>query len=314
MQHISLDTSWAGCGIQHECRPYHPDLHPKPSRFAGAGFASCDILVFMDDDDEFPLDDMLNAAYDVIDNEGAQCAGRYISVNFSPHGRSAWLDVETTGFLSELNHGGVPFWIRNGSTPIWSSNIANDLRLFRDNPTLRFDRHYNQKNTAMGGGENTPMLYTFVSRGKKNRYRSDMVMWHFVKPWRLKRNCFLEPRHSAGVGHSRYSRQEYVQRLFGIPPFMLNKPGQTILGGGSGNSALAETTTQGALHHAAASRRKPGHGGKPCGLKTHLRKERLHWHFQCLLPRTLLMNHALWIYFKLTTQRPSLCTHANLSP
>lgn len=25
-------------------------------------------------------------------------------------------------------------------------------------------------------------------------------------------------------------------------------------------------------------------------------------------------NHALWIYFKLTTQRPSLCMQANLSP
>ena len=46
-----------------------------------------------------------------------------------------------------------------------------------------------------------------------------------------------------------------------------------------------------------------GVAGSHAALMRHLRKERLHWRLQCLLPRTLLMTHPLCMYFKLTTQR-----------
>ncbi len=40
-------------------------------------------------------------------------------------------------------------------------------------------------------------------------------------------------------------------------------------------------------------------------LRRHLKKERLHWRLQCLLPRALLMTHPLWMYFRpLLSMRP----------
>jgi peptidoglycan/xylan/chitin deacetylase (PgdA/CDA1 family) len=47
-----------------------------------------------------------------------------------------------------------------------------------------------------------------------------------------------------------------------------------------------------------------GISGSHAVLRRHLKKERLHWRLQRLLPRTLLMTHPLWMYFKPVTQRP----------
>lgn len=46
-----------------------------------------------------------------------------------------------------------------------------------------------------------------------------------------------------------------------------------------------------------------GISGSHAILKRHLKKERLHWRLQRLLPRTLLMTQPLWMYFKLVSQR-----------
>lgn len=179
-----------------------------------------DILVFMDDD-ELPQDGLLNAAHDAIVKEGAQCAGGRVEVDFAPHGRPAWLEDDLLGFLAEVNHDDMPFWITEDSTPIWTANIAYDMRLFRNNPSLRFDKRYNRKGTNVGGGEDAIMFRTLLSHGTKIRYRPDMRVWHFVEPWRLTRAYFLKLHHSAGVRHGYFSKQEYVHKLLGIPPFML---------------------------------------------------------------------------------------------
>lgn len=47
---------------------------------------------------------------------------------------------------------------------------------------------------------------------------------------------------------------------------------------------------------------KLGIAGSRAILGRHLKKERLHWRLQQLLPRTLLMTHPLWMYFKPVTQ------------
>ena len=46
-----------------------------------------------------------------------------------------------------------------------------------------------------------------------------------------------------------------------------------------------------------------GAAGSHAVLRRHLGKEWLHWRLQCLLPRTLLLTHPLWMYLKLTTRR-----------
>ncbi|MCL5801265.1 MAG: glycosyltransferase [Gammaproteobacteria bacterium] len=179
-----------------------------------------DILVFIDDD-ELPQAGLLNAAYDAIVNEGAQCAGGRVAVDFTAHSRPAWLDDEIAGFLGELDHGPEPFWIKDGSTPVWSGNIAYDMRLFRDNPSLRFDRRYNREGADVGGGEDAIMFRTLLSRGTKIRYRPDMVVRHYVESRRLKRSYFLALHYRSGLRHGRHELETYSRTVLGVPPFLV---------------------------------------------------------------------------------------------
>lgn len=181
-----------------------------------------DILVFIDDD-ELPQAGSLNAAYDAIVNEGAQCVGGRVEVDFNPHGRPTWLDAEIAGFLGELNHGATPFWIQNDSTPIWSGNIAYDMRLFRDDQSLRFDQRYNREGADVGGGEDAIMFRTLLSRGAKIRYRPDMAVRHFVESWRLKSGYFLKLHYRAGVRYGRLQMPDYDKTTLGVPPFLVTQ-------------------------------------------------------------------------------------------
>ena len=156
-----------------------------------------DILVFMDDD-ELSQDGLLNAAHDAIVKEAAQCAGGRVEVDFTPHGRPAWLGDDLHGFLTEVKHGDTPFWITEDSTPIWTANIAY-MRLFRNEPSLRFDVRYNRKRTAVGGGEDMAMFRELLQRDTPIRYRPDMEIEHYVEAWRLKRRYFLTLYYNTGL-------------------------------------------------------------------------------------------------------------------
>lgn len=179
-----------------------------------------DILVFIDDD-ELPQAGLLNAAYNAIVNEEAQCVGGRVEVDFTPHGRPAWLKDDLLGFLSEVKHGDAPFWVTDESTPIWTSNIAYDMRLFRNDPGLRFDTRYNRKGSNVGGGEDAIMFRTLLSQGVKMRYCPGMAVWHFVEPWRLKRGYFLRLHYQAGLRKGRHELPTYPRTVLGIPPFMV---------------------------------------------------------------------------------------------
>jgi len=179
-----------------------------------------DILVFIDDD-ELPQPGLLIAAYDAIVNEGAQCAGGCISVDFTPHGRPRWLDDDLLGFLAEVNYGNTPFWIRDDRTPIWTSNIAYNMQLFRENRNLRFDTRYNRAGNDIGGGEDGKMLRTLLANGVKIRYRPDMAVKHAVESWRLKRRYFLKLHFRAGVLYGRHQLPDYSRTVLGIPPFLI---------------------------------------------------------------------------------------------
>ena len=180
-----------------------------------------DIVVFMDDD-ELPRPGLLNAAYDAIVKEGAQCVGGQVNVDFTPHGRPTWLEDDLLGFLAEVNYGDASFWITQVSTPVWTANIAYDMKLFRMDTNLRFDRRFNREGTDVGGGEDAAMFQTLLSRGTRIRYRPDMAVLHFVEPWRLKRSYFLRLHYKAGYRQGKIQSLEYQKIIFGIPPFMLN--------------------------------------------------------------------------------------------
>lgn len=180
------------------------------------------ILVFIDDD-ETPLPGLLVGAADAILNEGAQCAGGRIEMDFSHHPRPPWLGNELLGFLAAVDHGEDAFWIEDASTPVWTANVAYDMRLFRDDPGLRFDKRYDRKGSAIGGGEDAIMFRTLLERGVRIRYRPDMAVLHAVEPWRLRRGYFIKLHYRGGLRHGQHQLPNYPRTLLGMPPFLVGQ-------------------------------------------------------------------------------------------
>jgi glycosyltransferase involved in cell wall biosynthesis len=181
-----------------------------------------DIMVFIDDD-EMPLQGLLEAAVDAILNEGAQCVGGRIELDFSAIRRPRWLEDNLLGFLGALSHGNKAFKILDTSTPIWTGNIAYDMRLFRDNPRLRFDTRYDRKEGEIGGGEDYIMFRTLLESGVYLRYCPKMVILHEVDPCRLKRSYFLERHYRAGLRRGQFDLPDYAKSRLGIPLFLVRQ-------------------------------------------------------------------------------------------
>lgn len=178
-----------------------------------------DILVFIDDD-ELPHPGFLAAAYDAIVNEGAQCVGGSVEMDFITHVRPAWLEDDLLGFLAAVDHGPQRFWIQDSSTPIWTANVAYDMRLFRDDPTLRFDPRYNREGADVGGGEDAIMLRALLVQQARIRYRPDMVVQHSVDAWKLHRRYFLKLHYRAGLRQAQLSAPDFPPGWLGIPSFL----------------------------------------------------------------------------------------------
>jgi succinoglycan biosynthesis protein ExoM len=178
-----------------------------------------DILVFIDDD-ELPRPGFLEAAFDAIVNEDAQCVGGKVEMDFMTNARPAWLEDDLLGFLAAVDHGSERFWIKDPSTPIWTANVAYDMRLFRDDPDLRFDPRYNREGADVGGGEDAIMLRTLLAQHTRIRYRPDMVVQHSVDPWKLHRRYFLKLHYRAGLRQAQLSAPEFPSSWLGTPPFL----------------------------------------------------------------------------------------------
>jgi glycosyltransferase involved in cell wall biosynthesis len=178
-----------------------------------------DILVFIDDD-ELPQPGFLEAAYDAIMNEGAQCVGGSVEMDFITHVRPAWLEDDLLGFLAAVDHGPQRFWIQDSNTPIWTANVAYDMRLFREDPALRFDLRYNREGADVGGGEDAIMLRALLAQQARIRYRPDMVVQHSVDAWKLHRRYFLKLHYRAGLRQAQFSAPDFPSGWLGIPPFL----------------------------------------------------------------------------------------------
>jgi len=194
---------------------------PARNRAINESLAS-DYMVFIDDD-ELPQPGLLNAACDALIREKAQCVGGRVQVDFTPHDRPKWLGDELLGFLAEVDYGPDAFWIQGEDTPVWTANVAYDMRLFRDEPTLRFDHRYNREGTNVGGGEDLMMFRALLERGYTMRFRPDMAVRHFVEPWRLHRSYFLKLHYHSGLRHGQHGMPEYQRLIGGIPPFLVSQ-------------------------------------------------------------------------------------------
>lgn len=180
-----------------------------------------DILVFIDDD-ELPLPGLLQAASHAILEEGADCVGGPIRVDFDTK-RPKWLDRELAGFLGEIDHGPAAFWIKDDSTPVWSGNIAYRMHALRTHPELRFDTRYNRVGDGVGGGEDAVMFRAFVKASYRIRYRPDMAIIHLVDDWKIKRRYFWKLHYRAGLLQGQFRLPDYQKTVFGIPPFLISQ-------------------------------------------------------------------------------------------
>ena len=197
------------------------------ARYCGIAEAlGSDILVYIDDD-EIPLPGLIAAAADAILNEGAQCAGGRVEMDFTSVPRPPWLEDDVLGFLAAVDHGPTPFWIKDISTPIWTANVAYDMRLFREDASLRFDKRYDRIGNVAGGGSDAIMFRAWVERKARIRYRPDMAVLHAVEPWRLHRRYFIKLHYLAGI-RRQHDLPRFERTFFGVPPFMLVQFGRHI--------------------------------------------------------------------------------------
>ncbi len=181
-----------------------------------------DILVYLDDD-EVPLPGLINAAADAILSEGAECVGGRVKMDFSSISRPTWLEDNLLGFLAAVDHGSDAFWIEDDRTPIWTANVAYDMRLFRDDPKLRFDKRFDRIGNVVGGGSDAVMFRTLLERKARIRYRPEMVVLHAVEKWRLTRSYFLKLHYRAGLRQGQFRMPVFQKTLFGVPPFLVSQ-------------------------------------------------------------------------------------------
>ena len=181
---------------------------------------SRDYMAFLDDD-ELPADGWLAAACDALMNEGAECVGGEIVLALEETQRPRWLVKELCGFLGALEYGADPFWIENNATPVWSGNIAYNVAMFRDDPTLRFDLRFNREGNGIGGGEDMMMFLHLLGQGRRIRYRPDMRISHFVDDFKLVRSYFLKLHYLAGRRAGLHKDEAYSKTILGVPPFLL---------------------------------------------------------------------------------------------
>lgn len=179
---------------------------------AGAEF------LLMLDDDELPEPGWLQQGLAALRDEGLDCVGGRVRVQFEAHERPSWLGPELLGFLAEVDYGDAAFAIRDAATPVWTANVGYRMSLFADG--LRYDRRYSRVGAAVGGGEDVIMFETLLQRGCRIGYRPTMVTQHFVEPWRLKRSYFLRVHYASGLRAGLYATPDSPRRLFGAPLYL----------------------------------------------------------------------------------------------
>lgn len=180
-------------------------------------------LLFIDDDELPASTNMVSSAVKALTEEDAQCAGGRVTINFGDNKRPSWLTDELLPFYAELNHGDKTFWITDQSTPIWTSIVAYNMDIFRNNTDLRFDIRYNRDVNGIGGGSDGIMFRAMLERKIKMLYVPDMAIDHFVENWRISRKYFWKLHFIAGRKYGQFELENFDRTVLGIPPYMLGQ-------------------------------------------------------------------------------------------
>ena len=182
-------------------------------------------LLFIDDD-EIPRPGILQAAVDAL-QAGYDCVGGRVTVKLPDNKRPGWLKDNLLGFLAEVDYGDKEFQIKDASTPVWTANIAYRTALFDDG--LKFSLRYNRQGKGVGGGSDLVMFNELLKRKVKMMYCPDMIVDHYVEPWRLKRSYFIKLHFTSGFKSGKWELEEFDKTLFGVPPFLFSQAAKHLL-------------------------------------------------------------------------------------
>ncbi len=180
-----------------------------------------DYLLFIDDDELPSSISMTEVAVKELEKSDVQCVGGRITIDFRDNNRPRWLGDELLGFYAEIDYGDNAFIITDESTPIWTSIIAYDMNIFRNNPNLRFDERYNRVGDGVGGGEDVIMFRDMLREGIKMKYLPELGVRHLVEPHRMTRRYFWKLHFVSGMKLGLFESVDYDNSVFGIPPFMV---------------------------------------------------------------------------------------------
>lgn len=209
-----------GVPIRVVTEPRQGIVHAR-NRAVEECLASDFILVM--DDDELPSPTWIAAAYSALKDGKADCVGGRVYVCFDRHPRPRWLGDELLGFLAETDYGDQAFTVTDDSTPLWTANIAYNMRVFRGDSGLRFDARYNREGDGVGGGEDVLMFNSLLQCGYTIKYEPAMVVKHHVEAWRLRRGYFLKLHFTSGLKKALHELPTYDNSILGVPPFLISQ-------------------------------------------------------------------------------------------
>lgn len=173
-------------------------------------------IIFIDAD-ELPEKDWLQAAVLSLSNENADCVGGKINISLSY--RPNWLNDDLLPFYGQIDYGQDSFKITDESKPIWSGNVAYNMRIFQ-NGLLRFDSRYNRKGEGIGGGSDAIMFQHLLRNDYHLIYEPNMSILHLIPEKKINRSYFLKLHFIAGKKYGAFKAPPDGTKLFGIPGFM----------------------------------------------------------------------------------------------
>jgi succinoglycan biosynthesis protein ExoM len=175
-------------------------------------------LAFIDAD-EIPSSNWLQSTVNILEDNTVDCVGGKITIRLAY--RPAWLKDILMPFYGEVNHSNFSFTIADNTTPIWSGNIAYNMRVFRNG--LRFDTRYNRKGKGVGGGEDHIMFNHLLENRYNLKYEPLMEIYHLIPKEKVSPIYFFRLHYNAGMKAGLYEIKSEGIQILGVPIYMFKQ-------------------------------------------------------------------------------------------
>ena len=218
---------------------YEPRLGKSIALNAGIASAAGSIVVFGDDDQEFPPDWVERSCAPLVaDPTLGYTGGRVLPLVSTPF--PGWIDLQHSEYRSPLgvfDYGSDPFIFEERQRVAGGGNMAVRRTLLEQVGGFRED--LGRRGRSLLGQEQAEFFSRTRALGARGAFVPEMRVWHHVPPDRLRKRYFVRWWFWKGIGHARWhaisGRTEYgldlagVPRLAGIPRFVFGESGRALL-------------------------------------------------------------------------------------